>query len=123
MTKGMMVNFINDFDRAMGLTAKESTYPKYNIAKTEDGYIIEIAVLGLTKEELEVEFRPGVLEVRAQKRIEKSEYLEKSLSSKAFSKRFITDPSLVVDKVTLELGILSIALKTENQNKNLLEIL
>lgn len=121
MTRNLL-DFINDFDRAMGLTAKESNYPKYNIAKIEDGYLLEIAALGLTRDDLEVEFRPGILEVRAQKTSESKEYLEKSLSTKAFSKRFVTDPSLIVDKVSLDLGILSIKLKTEKQSKNLLTI-
>jgi len=79
-------------DRALSGDASNSTYPPYNIEKTdEDAYRISIAVAGFSEADLTVEQRENALLVSARKAEpaqEERTYLHRGIATRAFEKRF-----------------------------------
>ena len=55
-------------DRINQTSSGQSNYPPYNIIKVDDNeYVIEIALAGFDKEEIDVEIKDGVLTVEGKK--------------------------------------------------------
>ena len=86
----------------------EDRYPPYNVSKDEGGYLIEIAVPGWSREDLEVTFQDRLLKVQGKKReVGKNvEYMHKSLSTKAFVRTWVISKDLEIESVFLEDGLL-----------------
>lgn len=105
----------------------ESSYPPYNVIKITEGYLIEVAVPGWQREDLEVSFENRVLKVVGSKRVlrdeNETEYVYKSLSTKAFTRSWVVSDDLSVESVFLEDGLLNVVLKkAEPEKPNLLTI-
>ncbi|MCY4336766.1 MAG: Hsp20 family protein [Litoreibacter sp.] len=78
-------------DRVLTSEVNHSTYPPYNIEKTdEDAYRISVAVAGFSDADLNVEQRENALIVSAKKGEDQSEktYLHRGIATRAFEKRF-----------------------------------
>ncbi|MEK9955139.1 MAG: Hsp20 family protein [Pelagibacteraceae bacterium] len=90
----------------------DTAYPRYNIGKLDDGYLIEIAVPGANQGNLEVDVHNGVLRIKRTKREEESvSWVHKGISGKAFEKQFKLDTNLEVESCKLKDGMLSIHLQ------------
>lgn len=103
-------------DRVMTQDVGSSTYPPYNIEKTdEDAYRISIAVAGFTDAELSVEQRETELVVAARK--EKDEtprtFLHRGIATRAFEKRFQLADHVRVTGALHENGMLHVDLVRE----------
>lgn len=89
-------------------------YPPYNIIKTdENSYIVELAVAGFRKEDIEIELHEGVLTVKGDVKTdeETNEYLYRGIASRGFERRFTLADTILVESADLEQGILTIRLK------------
>lgn len=78
-------------DRVLTSEVNHSTYPPYNIEKTdEDAYRISVAVAGFGESDLKVEQRENALIVSARKTEDEAErsYLHRGIATRAFEKRF-----------------------------------
>ena len=78
-------------DRALTKDAGSTTYPPYNIEKTDEhAYRISIAVAGFTDADLSVEQREQELVVSARKAKDETKrtYLHRGIATRAFEKRF-----------------------------------
>jgi len=66
---GFSVGFDSIFDRFFDMdTTRDSGYPPYNIRKINEAqYVIEIALAGFSKDDIEVELTEGTLTVRSKK--------------------------------------------------------
>ncbi|MBF9047851.1 Hsp20 family protein [Rhodobacterales bacterium LSUCC0031] len=103
-------------DRVLTQDSAASTYPPYNIEKTNDGaYRISIAVAGFAEDELSVEQREQELVVAARKATETGErvYLHRGIATRAFEKRFQLADHVRVTGATHENGMLHIDLLRE----------
>jgi molecular chaperone IbpA len=103
-------------DRVMAQDTSSSTYPPFNIEKTdEDAYRISIAVAGFTDAELGVEQREQELVVTARKAKDESQrtYLHRGIATRAFEKRFQLADHLRVTGATHENGMLHVDLVRE----------
>jgi molecular chaperone IbpA len=101
-------------DRA--LSADITTYPPYNIEKTdEDSYRISVAVAGFSAEDLTVEVRDAALFVAARRAPEADEktYLHRGIATRAFERRFALADHVRVTGATHENGMLHIDLTRE----------
>ena len=86
------------FDRMAGLMdslsagdAGNTTYPPYNIEKTDDNsYRISIAVAGFSESDLSVEVKEGTLVISARKSEEDEgrTYLHRGIATRAFDRKF-----------------------------------
>ena len=103
-----MIGFENMLNRAT------STYPPYNLYKDEDHYVIEIAVSGWDKSELDVSMTGTTLTIKGTKADEKDnrQYLVRGLAHRSWTKTWTLEPDISVSHVELEDGILYIELQT-----------
>lgn len=94
---------------------KIPTYPPYNIRKVDETkYIIEIAVAGFGKQDLELELQDGVLTIRGQVQSEPSEatdFIFKGIADRAFTRQFTLADSVEVKNADLINGMLKIWLE------------
>ena len=78
-------------DRVSTHQGGQSSYPPYNIEKTEeDGYRISIAAAGFSEADLEIEVKENTLNVSAQKpkAEDKRTYLHRAIATRAFERQF-----------------------------------
>ena len=93
-------------------------YPPYNIAqRSEDEYLIELAVAGFAENDLNVEVQENVLTVSG-RITEKSEedgprYVHRGIAERAFERRFHLADHVRVSGADLKNGLLSVALVRE----------
>lgn len=90
----------------------QKSYPPYNIKTIGDSsYIIEIAVAGFTKSDIDVELHNKTLTVTGKSaEPDDSVYLYKGLASRAFTRTFSLADNVKVSDVTLSDGMLRIFL-------------
>jgi molecular chaperone IbpA len=104
----------------------ESGYPRYNLIAGNNNYRIEVAVPGWKKEELEIVFDNKELHIKGKKDTKlgnDEEFVHQGLSLKSFERRFILNADLLVDKVNLQDGLLTINLsRTPDSKRKVLEI-
>ncbi|SVD76771.1 uncharacterized protein METZ01_LOCUS429625, partial [marine metagenome] len=116
---GFSVGFDSIFDRFfdMDLT-RDSGYPPYNIRKiSEAQYVIEIALAGFSKDDIEVEVTDGTLTVRSKKLEEKTEltsedsYVHKGIARRSFLRCWTLSDDIFVKGADLKDGLLIINLE------------
>ena len=102
-------------DRVSATETGNTTYPPYNIEKTDDdAYRISIAVAGFSEDDLSVEVRENALIVAAKKADEDTKtYLHRGIATRAFERRFHLADHVVVTGATHVDGLLQIELQRE----------
>ena len=96
------------------LTKNIPNYPPYNIRKVNDNtYVIEIAVAGFSKSEIEVEFADDKLTVRgnAEDDTSATDWLYKGIAARNFTRTFALDDKIEIKGAALVNGMLKIALE------------
>ena len=116
---GFSVGFDSIFDRFfdMDLT-RDSGYPPYNIRKINEAqYVIEIALAGFSKDDIEVEVTEGSLTIRSKKLDEKEEdtsedsYVHKGIAKRSFLRCWTLSDDIFVKGADLRDGMLVINLE------------
>ncbi|TNF63483.1 MAG: Hsp20 family protein [Rhodobacteraceae bacterium] len=103
-------------DRVLSNDVGQSTYPPYNIEKTDaDTYRISVAVAGFAEAELNVEVRENALIVSGRKADEDEgrTYLHRGIATRAFERKFQLADHVHVTGAVHENGMLHIDLKRE----------
>jgi molecular chaperone IbpA len=96
--------------------AKHSSdnYPPHNILKTGDhDYLIELAVAGFSKDELNIEVKDRTLTVTGEHVSKGREYIHRGISTKKFKRTFRLSEHVKVIGADLVDGVLSVELKYE----------
>ena len=95
------------------LTATTTAFPPVNIIKTDEyDFIIELAVAGYKKSEIEITSEKNSLKVSGKKGDKDDRtYLSKGIAGRKFSRQFVLSDTIVVKGADLEDGILSIKLE------------
>ena len=107
------------FDRLQRLsesTDRSSNYPPYNIRKDGNFFSIEIAVAGLTKEDIDVELANGVLSIsydgaKTEVVNETNEVVYQGIAQRAFKQQFTLSEDVIVQGAELINGLLTINLE------------
>ena len=89
-------------------------FPPYNIRKEGDyNYVIEMALAGFGKKDIEVEVADGTLSVRSDKKEEPDDEFtyHRGISYRKFERKFTLADDLVVNGAKLENGMLTIDLE------------
>ena len=111
------VGFDRMFDRLQDHQALHQTntgFPPYNIRKEGDyNFVIELALAGLTKEDLEVEVVEGTLIVRSveKKKEEGGELLHRGISYRQFNRSWTLADDVIVKDAKMENGMLVVRLE------------
>jgi molecular chaperone IbpA len=91
---------------------KIPTYPPYNIKKVDETkYVIEMAVAGFGRQDLELELKEDTLTVKGAVNTEDGDYLYKGIADRAFTRQFTLADTVVVKNADLINGMLKIWLE------------
>jgi molecular chaperone IbpA len=95
------------------LTKNIPNYPPYNIRKVDDNrYVIEIAVAGFSKSEIDVEFADDKLIVKGNSQDnDASNWLYRGIATRNFTRTFALDDKIEIKGAALVNGMLKIALE------------
>ena len=113
---GFSVGFDSIFDRFFDMdTTRDSGYPPYNIRKiNEVQYVIEIALAGFSKDDIEVELTEGNLAVRSKKEEETNgdeSFVHKGIAKRSFLRSWTLSDDIIVKGADLKDGLLIIDLE------------
>jgi len=87
-------------------------YPPHNIIRTSDtDYLIELAVAGFSRDELNIEVKDRTLTVKGEHKSKGREYIHRGISTKKFKRTFRLSEHVNVNGADLIDGVLSIELK------------
>ena len=105
----------NDLQRYTENTVTSTGFPPYNIRKEGDfNYVIEMALAGFGKKDIEIETSLGTLLVRSTKEPDESEYvgnIYRGIAYRKFERKFTISDDIVVKDALLENGMLMINLE------------
>lgn len=91
---------------------KIPTYPPYNIKKVDENkYVIEMAVAGFGRQDLELELQDGVLTVKGNVSTEDADYIYKGIAERAFTRQFTLADTVEIKNADLINGMLKIWLE------------
>lgn len=103
-------SFFNTLDSITGTDVKG--YPHYNIKKLDDNkWNIELALAGFSKDDIEIEVKDNIMNIRGELKEENNEFVYKGISSRKFSKSFTLAEFTECESAQMENGILSITLE------------
>lgn len=91
---------------------KIPSYPPYNIKKIDDEhFVIEMAVAGFGKTDLDIELKDGTLTVSGSHDADDKDYIYQGIANRAFTRKFTLADTVVVKNAELVNGLLKIALE------------
>ena len=110
------VGFDRIFDnlsRYVDNNATSTGFPPYNIRKEGDyNYVIEMALAGFGKKDIEVEVADGTLSIRSVKEnTEDDSTVYRGISYRKFDRKFTMADDIIVNGAKLENGMLSLELE------------
>ena len=110
------VGFERQFNRLNDYVAHQQTstgFPPYNIRKDGDlNHVIEMALAGFSKDDIEVEVAQGVLTIRSMKEnTDDDSNVYRGISYRKFNRKFTLADDIVVNNAKLENGLLTISLE------------
>ena len=108
--------FFDDVEKLLASdVAKVSTsFPPHNIIKLDESrYIVELAVAGFSKNEIEISVEDGTLTVKGEKQEKESsvQYLHKGIGTRSFTKSLTIADTVEVKGAEFKDGILRIGLE------------
>ena len=124
------IGFDNLFDRLFDIDLESSnSYPPYNISKIDDNnYIIEMALAGFNKDDIEIELADSELTVRSKKREDSNKdvnLIHQGISHRSFNRKFTLSEEILVKNAEMKNGMLIIKLEKfipENKKPKLINI-
>jgi len=107
-------HLFNDLEQLKASTESGGNYPPHNIVKlNEETFLIELAVAGFSKEDINIVVKEGILSISADTSVDERAYVHKGISSRNFDRSFRISEFVVVDDANLVDGILIISLRVE----------
>ena len=112
------VGFDRVFDRLDHYVTNQSRmtptgFPPYNIRRDGDyNYVIEMALAGMSKDDLEVQVADGTLTVRSiDKKEDEGELLHRGISFRKFTRSWTLADDVIVKDAKMENGMLTVHLE------------
>jgi len=94
------------------------SYPPYNVLQDGDDFIIEIALAGIAKKDLNIELQENTLSISYDSSndivndvIEENKILHKGIAQRSFKRQFTLSEDIVVEGASFKDGMLNIFLK------------
>lgn len=102
-------------------TAKPVSYPPYNLTKKKDKFVLEVALAGYRKEDIEIFIEDRTLviqnkpidELEEDDDIDDVESLYHGIAQRSFTQKFALSEYIVVKSATMKDGILTVVLENE----------
>ena len=104
--------FFEDIERGSSINYN---FPPYNVIKSsEDSYLIELAVAGFNKDELNIEYKDGILTVTGDNTTRQElDFVHKGISERSFRRSWTLGDHVKVKTATVVNGLLVISLERE----------
>jgi molecular chaperone IbpA len=114
--RDVFLGFDSLFDtlNRMETASNKQTYPPYNVVKKDDDhYLIEIAVAGFSKDDINLTLEKGVLTIEGKKKEENKEdvYLHQGISARAFKRSFTLADTIKIVGADVVDGLLLVGLQ------------
>jgi len=94
------------------ITKNIPNYPPYNIYKADENkYVIELAVAGFGKQDVEITLDGDKLIVKGEAKDDSQAFLYKGIATRAFTRSFVVDDQVVVNSAQMINGMLKIFLE------------
>lgn len=94
------------------LTKNIPNYPPYNIKKVDDNkYVIELAVAGFAKQDVEITLEDNKLIVKGNAADDVDNFIWKGIANRAFTRTFALDDQIEIKDAAMFNGMLKIALE------------
>lgn len=118
------VGFDSIFDKMNEFTKQMPTgFPPYNIRKIDDNkYVIELAVAGFAKSDLEIELDGDVLKISGKATEDTEGYLYKGISARNFVRTFNIADNVEIKDAMLVNGMLKVFLDAITTSKTVKKI-
>ena len=124
------VGFDSLFEKLFDMDLDTSnSYPPYNISKLDDNnYIIEMALAGFNKDNIEIELANGELTVNQKRKIilkEDVNLIHQGISLRSFVRKFTLSDEIIVKNAEMKDGMLTVKLEKfipENKKPKLISI-
>jgi molecular chaperone IbpA len=117
----LFVGFDNLFDSISQMSQGSKSlpsYPPYNVIQDGDNFIIEIALAGIAKKDLNIELQENTLSISYDSSndivndvIEENKILHKGIAQRSFKRQFTLSEDIVVEGANFKDGMLNIFLK------------
>ena len=106
------IGFESFFERFNRLPTINAGFPHYNIKKAgEDTYILEMAVAGYKKSDIDVNVTDGVLSVEGKSSDKEEDFVHKGIAQRAFQRQLQLSEYVECAGAKLEDGMLKVELK------------
>ena len=107
--------FFDDVEKLLSMDVQKSisNFPPHNIIKVDDiRYVVELAVAGFSKDEIDISVNQGLLTVKGEKENEAEvQYLHKGIGTRSFTKTLTIADTIEVKGAEFKDGILRIGLE------------
>jgi molecular chaperone IbpA len=111
----LFLGFGDQMNRWATNKTTSSSFPPYNVKKVdEDNYVVELAVAGYNREDLDITVDKDTLIIKSSRENnDKSEFLHKGIAGRNFTQTFTLGEFMVVKSASLENGLLLIKIERE----------
>ena len=124
--KNNAIGFESFFDRFERLPEINSGFPHYNIKKAgQDEYVLEMAVAGYKKSDIDVQIQDGVLSIKGKSTEDEEDFVHRGIAKRAFSKQLQLSEYVECKGAKLEDGMLKVELfynPPENKKAKVIKI-
>jgi molecular chaperone IbpA len=109
------LGFNDQFVRWESNKKTTSQFPPYNVKKVdEDNYVVELAVAGYEREDIDVTVDKDTLIIKSERENDdKADYLHKGIAGRNFTQTFTLGEYMIVKSASLENGLLSVKIERE----------
>jgi len=114
---GFSVGFDGFFNRLTNMDIAQSGYPPYNIRKINElQYVVELALAGFSKSDIEVEVTDGTLTIRTATAKDDGtdndeNFVHRGIAKRTFSRQFNLSDDIIVKNADLQDGMLIVNLE------------
>jgi molecular chaperone IbpA len=109
------LGFGDQFHRWTTNKTTSSSFPPYNVKQIdEDNYVVELAVAGYDRDEINVTVDKDTLVIKSERENDdKADYLHKGIAGRNFTQTFTLGEYMIVKSASLENGLLSVKIERE----------
>jgi len=106
-------NFIRDVETILNDTKPTTNFPPHNIIKLDENkYVVELAVAGFGKDEIDIHVQNNTLTIKGEKQEKDSyEYLHRGIGTRSFTKSITIADTIEVKGAEYKDGILRVGLE------------
>ena len=105
------IGFESFFERFRDLRSINAGFPHYNIKKAgEDKYVLEMALAGYKKSDIEVEVQDGILSIEGEGPEGKEDFVHKGIATRSFRRILQLSSHVECTGAKLEDGLLKVEL-------------